>query len=248
MLPRCILFLAPDKKGSTISFFSTAPIINNDNLTCNQLLNNVIPSEFIHTKDEPIFVYLDYIDDISYFVRSIRCSVPINRNYTVFVKVRYDMDRFAMTGNQFAFNYFHLRDIELMFETIVFKLEQHYSLYSTSQDDIEYVQLVFRVRDEILLSEFALVKPKHVPKKENEIVVNKLSIPVSINQKSLGNALAVDISENIITNIILSIHNKEINFLEVIKESAKLLRANHQDNITKFYKNFIYLMINTVTY
>ena len=76
-----------------------------------------------------------------------------------------------------------------------------------------------------------------------------LSITISINKDSIGNPLPLVISNDIITNIIITINGKNINFLDIIKNGAKFLTNNHKDNIIQFDKYFkFYLLIDKFNY
>lgn len=99
------------------------------------------------------------------------------------------------------------------------------------------------VLDKKLLSEFSLTKPSHISKQEDIEIQNQLSIPISINNDSIGTPLPVNISNGIITNISVTIKNNQVNFLDVIKAKAKLLRSNHKDNITCFDANFKFYLL-----
>lgn len=99
------------------------------------------------------------------------------------------------------------------------------------------------VLDKKLLSEFSLTKPSHISKQEDIEIQNQLSIPISINNDSIGTPLPVNIYNGIITNISVTIKNNQVNFLDVIKAKAKLLRSNHKDNITCFDANFKFYLL-----
>ena len=64
----------------------------------------------------------------------------------------------------------------------------------------------------------------------------------------MGEPLPVYVLNGIITNIKLTIRNK-VNFLDIIKSKAKLLKASHIDNITFFDTNYkFYLLKNKFDY
>lgn len=95
------------------------------------------------------------------------------------------------------------------------------------------------------MSEFYLDKPLHISKKDIFSRENILNIPVSVHKDSIEKPLNVIISDGIITHIDLIIDSKLVNFLDIIKDNAKLLRKNHKDNITSFDKDFkFYLLKN----
>ena len=151
-----------------------------------------------------------------------------------------------MAGNQYGFNYSSELDIKNLLAVISNKLEQYMSIYNLSEDAIAYIQITFRQKDKKLLSEFSLLSSDnliHIPRSDLKSVENNLSIPVSIDEDSLGKALPVYISEGIITHIHLEIDGKLVNFLDIIKSNAKMLRAKHKDNIISFDSSFKFYLL-----
>ena len=118
------------------------------------------------------------------------------------------------------------------------RLSSYFDVYRISISDVVYIQILFRLIDVKLLSEFSLDKPSHVSVAENVLGEKILNIPVSVNEDYLGKPLTVLVDNGFITNIILKILGKDINFLDIIKEKAKYLPTNHRDNITRFEDNF----------
>ena len=68
-------------------------------------------------------------------------------------------------------------------------------------------------------------------------------MPVSINEDSIGKPLSVNVSNGVITNINITINDKQVNFLDLIRDRAKVLRLNHKDNITHFDENFRFYLL-----
>ena len=57
------------------------------------------------------------------------------------------------------------------------------------------------------------------------------------------------IRDNIITYINLNVKGKQVNFLDIIKNKAKLIGTSHKHNITSFDKDFkFYLLIDKYEY
>lgn len=84
--------------------------------------------------------------------------------YTVFIKVRYSVDRYFMVGNQFGFNYDNIYKLTDIFDTVVNRLEEYMEDYDLKEDEIVYVELSFRKKDKVLLSEFSYdFKKKNKP-------------------------------------------------------------------------------------
>ena len=148
-----------------------------------------------------------------------------------------------MGGNQFGFIFTSSSDINTLYMTVYKRLNDYLDFYKLTQDDIVYVMLSFRQKDKKLLSEFSLSEKAHIPKSDFIITDKKLNVPVSINEDSIGKPLSVNVSNGVITNINIIINNKQVNFLDIIRKKAKVLRPNHKDNITHFDENFRFYLL-----
>lgn len=148
---------------------------------------NPIPSAYVSSKGLPIHLHFTIFQlNSSEFNQIISKYVPIDFVYTVFIKVRYNIDSFFMAGNQFGFDYYSDSDIEQLHDDAMSKLQFYLDEYNLTGDAVVYVQFSFKQSDKTLLSEFSLDKPTHITVSENTITQNKLNIPVSINEDSLG--------------------------------------------------------------
>ena len=152
-----------------------------------------------------------------------------------------------MAGNQTGFSFSGDRDVEHLFTFVTQRLDEYLENYNLTSDVIIYIQLSFRLKDKKLLSEFSLDnnKPSHISKLDHtNLLKNKsLTIPISINEDSLGKPLVLSVKDGFITSIPLTIDGISSNFLDIIKNKAKLLRTNHVDNITSFYSNFKFYLL-----
>ena len=213
----------------------------------NKQFYNPIPSIYISSKGLPIQLYFKIAGlNSSEFTQIICDHVPVDFVYTVFIKVRYNVDKFFMVGNQFGFNYICKSDIEDLLTVTCMKLEEYMIDYNLTEDAIVYIQLSFRQKDKKLLSEFALLPgsvSNHVPGSDLALVERNLAIPVSIHKDSLGKPLPVEISDGVITDIHIEIDGKLVNFLDVIKAKANILRAKHKDNITSFDAQYKFYLL-----
>ena len=147
-----------------------------------------MPSTYISSKGLPIQLYFTISElQTSEFTTIICKDVPVGFVYTVFIKVRYNVDAFYMAGNQFGFIYSCESDIKGLFSVISNKLEEYMGYYNLGSDTIVYIQITFRQKDKKLLSEFSLEKPSNFPKYETSLVDSELflPIPVSINEDYL---------------------------------------------------------------
>ena len=209
-----------------------------------QLFFSPIPSTYILSKGKPLQLYFTIFQlNSTDFTWKVCKYVPVDFVYTVYIKVRYNVDEFAMSGNQFGFVYSYESDVKGLFSTVSARLIQTMIDYNLTEDDIVYIQVTFRQKDKKLLSEFSLDNLSLIPKPEFSLVETNLSIPVSINEDYLGKPLPVDILNGVITFIHISIDGKVVNFLDIIKNNAKVLRANHKDNITCFDEKFKFYLL-----
>lgn len=171
-----------------------------------------------------------------------------NTAYTVYIKVRYSENSYFMAGNQWGFTFIDDSSIDKLYTIVRSKLDNYFSFYDLIDEDIVYVQLIFRELNVKLLSEFILDSKDH---NKSEILENKrsLNIPISVSEYSLGLPLNKTINNHIITNVDVVIKGNKVNFLDIIKDKAKLLRSNHTDNITSFDKDAkFYLVRYTVPF
>ena len=231
---------------NNINNFSTAHIHYTDK-PVNYLFYKPIPSEYIYSKGLPINLYFTiYQLNTSEFTKIIQDEIPIDFVYTVFIKVRHSVDEFFMAAYQFGFNYRHKDIIKSLLDVVTKRLIEYMVLYNLTEESIVYIQISFRQKDKKLLSEFLPVhrdNVSYIPKPDLNNIDSNLSIPVSINEESLGKPLPVDISNGLITHIHMEIGNEPINFLDVIKNNAKILRSKHKDNINSFDDKFKFYLL-----
>ena len=121
---------------------------------------------------------------------------------------------------------------------------EHYNL---TELRIVYIETVFRQKDKKLLSEFRLDKPLYTTKSEIVNTEKELNIPVSINEDSIGKPLSVFTSKGLITYININFKGKSFNFLDVIRESAKLIKKGHKDQIMNFDDGYKFYLLKDRT-
>ena len=165
-------------------------------LYVNQQFYNAIPSTYVSSKGLPIRLHFTILQlNSSDFNGIISKHIPIDFVYTVFVKVRYNVDQFFMVGNQFGFNYSCESDIIGLLTAVSERLEEYMISYNLTEDAIVYIQITFIQKDKKLLSEFSFPcvtktdkrNVYHIPKPEIALVETNLLIPVSINKISKSN-------------------------------------------------------------
>ncbi len=153
-------------------------------------------------------------------------------NYTVYVKVRYDVDNFFMAGNQFGFRYDNETNLSDLYFDILQRLEQYYSSYNLSDSDIVYIQVSFRSLYWQVKSDLSInnIKSLTLSNQDTKRSLDIITIPLSTKPNYLPKPLDTIIDKNKqINRVILTIDNKSINFMDLIVEKTKLIRNNHKD-------------------
>lgn len=93
-----------------------------------------------------ILILLNFLCEAEdFFVEKVvNFSVEKGSVYTVFVKIRYSFDNFAMAGNQFGWSYKDIDSCRDLREIVVDKVNITLDNYSVLWDDIVYIQVYFR--------------------------------------------------------------------------------------------------------
>lgn len=225
---------------------------NNPNCNTSHLnpFTSIIPSTYITSRDKPLVLYFNVheFNSLPNFRNSVISKISYGVIYTVFIKIRYNIDSFFMAGNQFGFNFTSNNDIYDLLSIINIRLEEYFEDYNLTDLSVVYVQLTFNKLDVKLLSEFLLDKPNYISITDNTSTRKKLNIPISVSENSMGKPLDVVIVNNYITNISITINNKIVNFLEIIKHRASMLtRSKHKDNITYFDATYKFYLLKDVS-
>ena len=193
-----------------------------------------IPFSYIYN-NKPINIYFTLydLDNINLFIKKVNNNIPKDLIYTVFIKVRYDENNFFMLGNQFGFTFSSDNDIQDLLSIINSRLEDYYQEYNLSDESIIYIQISFRQLNIKLFSDYKMRTIPYITSKEVIDTKNNLSIPLSTN---IGITINVVIKNDIIVDIPVTIDNKIINFLDLIKDKSYMI--NNKDNIKYFDKDF----------
>lgn len=222
-----------------------------------------IPYSYTSKANRPFILIFNIgdLDDFDLIRGKIENFLPISTSYMAYIKLRYGLNSFCMCGNQFPFDYKSIEQIESLFQIVNKRIEDTFDEYKFSNADIVYVQLSFRKLDVKLLAEFTLDKSyikseqmkgsdSFVKRTDVDTITTTKSVPVSLNEDSLGTPLKVEFTNNIITNIQVTHNNVTFNFLDKIKTQAKFLPTKHKDKITEFDSSFkfYFLFINTKYY
>ena len=59
----------------------------------------------------------------------VSSNIPIDRRYTVFIKIRYDYDKFYMAGNQFGYHCSSTQDIYKLLKIVTDRLDMLFEEY-----------------------------------------------------------------------------------------------------------------------
>lgn len=134
-----------------------------------------------------------------------------------------------MAGHQFGFSYNDDNNISVLKDTIKGRVYEYLQEYGIEDNDVVHISIGFTRLDKNLISEFILDdKVKHNLGKISKPITG---IPLSIESKSFGVPLSVNVTDGLITRI--NLKNLR-NFLELIEDKSELLPLNHKDKIGKF--------------
>lgn len=207
--------------------------------------SSLSPSPFIKfrgNKNKVIHVIFNifHLFDISIFTKKILdLDLPVNNIYTVYIKIRYDIDHFHMLGNQFGFDYQSQEDFEGLLGNINNKLEEHFVQYSIPDKDIIYIQVSFRLLDRILFNDLFIDKQqlqnKSISDSDKKATLDVISIPATTDENDLGISLpTIFDNSGYVKQVDIYIKGVKHNFVDIIIEKTKYIRNNHPDAITKF--------------
>lgn len=129
--------------------------------------DSIIPISYTLSKNKALEFHfnLSDFDDTKRFCVFISNTLSLNVTYTVYIKLRYDANKFLMAGNQFGFTYYEYDDTEFLLNNILEKLELSFTEYLLTDERIVYVQvtikpLSFEIKNELKLNKLDDVTPK----------------------------------------------------------------------------------------
>lgn len=153
---------------------------------------NIIPSVYVYKNDKPISIHFNIFEiSTADFSVEILSKLVLGSTYTVFIRIKYNINEYFMAGNQFGFIYSCKTDVDELQLIVHQRLEVLLDEYNISAEDIRYVMISFRQKDQKLLSEFSLNEKDHISTPDFKLAENKLIVPVSVNEESLGIPLRV---------------------------------------------------------
>ena len=105
------------------------------------------------------FFNLSTLGDLQAFIKQmVSYKLPFDNVFTVYVKVRYNVDSFFMVGNQFGFVFNSNSSLNGLFDNINDRLSDYFSYYNLEDDDIVYIQISFRLLDRKVYSDLSIDK------------------------------------------------------------------------------------------
>lgn len=178
----------------------------------------------------PIYVSyrLTHLYDILDFVLKLQSFLAINESYLVLIKVRYQGDTYKMAGKSFGLKYNDSTDLENVYHVVLDSLQKLFEVYGHAEDDIEYIQLIFRKIDKKFLSDILFDKT-HVNKKSLPLLNKIIKLfPVTNNEDILGNRITDIISlENKISEVNINLNGLDISFMDNIRKQNEILKAKN---------------------
>ena len=207
------------------------------------------PSKYITN----CFIIMSYLDNKDIFNESIkRFNLSIDKRYTVYIKVRYNLNMFFMVGNQFGFHYISYNSLSQLYDDINIKLLEYLSSYNLTDEYIMYIQISFRLLDKKIFNRLRLIHDENRSISENKRLKTIISIPVFRDIKQLinsGSSIPVTLdSNNKIKEIEVYINGTKINFLDKILEKSNYnasARKSHSDYVTLFDSSYSFVYIKS---
>jgi len=201
--------------------------LDNNNLKSSVYQGNIpfrYDDNYKNKKISVTFSIYHYRED---WIRVFEKVLQVGNVYTMFVRVRFNINMFCMLGKQSGFMYNKSEDLLNICVLIEDRLNHYMNDYQLLFEDISYIEVTFRLKDKVLLSEFVSLSEtakqnniNYLSEKDITSDNKLLSIPISINENYLGNPLSVDIDKGFITNIKLIVDKKEVNFLDLKKKKC----------------------------
>lgn len=116
-------------------------------------------------------------------------------------------------------------------------MEDYFGYYNLTDDEINYIQVTFRLLNKEVFTELFLDKPKltNVSPSTISTIRDIISIPATTDETVLGKPLPVALAlNNRIEVVNVVIDGVSLNFLDIIIEKTKYIRLKHKDVITEF--------------
>lgn len=159
--------------------------------------------------------------------------MDVRTKYQVLIKMRYNVDEFAMLGEQFPFSYDNYSDFfnfNNFKDVISNRLNIAFDHYGISEPDVVLLQILYRNVFYGDLAELKIVGLKRVMSKNEYLKIRKISpyFPLSFDLIEYGKPLQAVVSNNIVTSVLtLSTINNDntayIDFIEFFYKNNSLL-------------------------
>lgn len=168
--------------------------------------------------------------------------------YTVFIKIRYDVDKFIMVGKQLGLHYESMKSIKDLYGDIDLGLDEYIGKYNLTGENVLYVQINFRILESKIYNNLKLTDKENLKVGDVRRVQSILSIPAfrGVEElKQIGSTLPVQVDSDLnITKIELSVNGVTINFWDNIKSKAKLVNRSKTFTSINGSYTFVYIKSN----
>ena len=170
--------------------------------------------------------------DMLMFKDYIIKNLDVRTEYQILIKMRYNVDEFAMLGEQFSFNYDNYSDgfsFNSFNDVICNRLDIALDKYGISEPDVVLIQILYREVFYGDLEKLKIVGLKRVISKNEYIKIRKISpfFPLAFDLIEYGKPLKAVVSNNIVKSV-LTLTNKGnnveyIDFIEFFNKNNSLL-------------------------
>jgi hypothetical protein len=154
-----------------------------------------------------------------------------------------------MAGNQFGFKYNSDIDLHELINVVTERVQQQcLDKYELDSDEIVYVQLLFRKVNISIITEFNKEEVKSSDIINKSITqFNTHSIPISVEDSSLGTILNTYSKDGFIYRVDYNINGVTQNFMDKIISKNKFLKKNHADKVLKLSEDYKFYLVSTST-
>ncbi len=180
------------------------------------MINNKNNNKLVVTnkpiKFKSFWLKLEELLDILCFKRYVINNLDVRTQYQILIKIRYNVDEFAMLEQQFSFSYNDYAD-DISFysfqDIISNRLNIALDSYGISEPDVLLVQILYRVVFYGELEKLKIQGVKNIISKNEYIKIRRISpyFPLSFHLTEHGKPLKAVISDSIVKNVFTLTNN-----------------------------------------
>ena len=197
------------------------------------MINNKLDSvSHVPTKFKGFWLELEELFDILVFKKYIIKFLDVRTQYQILIKIRYNVDEFAMLGQQFLFKYDNYLDDFSFYsfrDIISNRLNIALDNYGISEPDVVLIHVEYRVVFYGELEKLKIEGIKHTISKNEYAKIRNISpyFPLSNDLTEYGKPLKAVMSNNIVKSV-LFLTNKDnmgeyLDFIEIFNKNNTLL-------------------------